>query len=81
MVINGQQSSWEDGSAVVSQCSNLGPLLFQLHISNLSEGLKYNPKFFTGDISQFAVFKDMNLPQNELNAELSEINNGNINGK
>ena len=55
VVLNGQHSSWSDVLAGALQGSILGPLLFLIHINDLSDGLQFNPKLFAGDTSLFAT--------------------------
>ena len=51
--MNGQYSSWVDVYAGVPQGSILGPLLFLIHINDLSDGLKTECKLFVDDTSVF----------------------------
>ena len=60
VVLNGQDSSWRDLNAGVPQGSILRPLLFLVHINDLLNGLKSNPKLFADDTSLFSVIHDVN---------------------
>ena len=66
--------SWKDDTTGVFQSSIFGLLIFLIHIDQLSEGLKFNPKPLA-DISLYSAVKDINLSQNELNENLVKINN------
>ena len=46
----------------VPQGSILGPLLFLIHVNNLSNGMSSNCKFFADDISLFSVSNQEQLP-------------------
>ena len=70
MLLIGQDSSWRDVNASVSQVSVLGPLLFLVY--DLSNSLKSHRKLFADDIS---LNHDVNLPQFDLNEDLDKINN------
>ena len=52
----------------------LGPLLFLIYISDLSEGLSSNAKLFADDASLFIVVHDSNTSALELNSDLAKIN-------
>ena len=75
MVLNCQRSSWRDVNAGVRNGSILGPLLFQVYINDLPNGLKSNPKLFADNTSLFSVIYDVNSSQIDLNEDLDKINN------
>ena len=55
IVINRKHSSWVSVEAAVPQGSILGPLYFQISITNLSDDLASNQKLFADDTSLFSV--------------------------
>ena len=55
IVINRKHSSWVSVEAAVPQGSILGPLYFQIYITNLSDDLASNQKLFADDTSLFSV--------------------------
>ena len=63
VVLNGQNSSWSDVLAGVSQGSILGPLLFLIYVNDLFDGLQCNPKLFADDTSLFATVHNTNKQQ------------------
>ena len=73
VVLNDQHPSRRDVNAGVSQGSILGPLLFLVYISDLSNGLKSNPKLFADDTSLFSVIHDVNSSQIDLNEDLDKM--------
>ena len=66
-VSNGQRSSWADIKAGVPQCSIQGPLLFLVHINDLTENLQSNLKLFADDTSLFSIVADEALSNSYLN--------------
>ena len=73
VVLNGQHLCWSDVLADVPLGSILGPLLFPIYISGLSDGLQCNPKLFAGDTSLFATVYNFNKATNDLNNDLIKI--------
>ena len=57
IVINRKHSSWVSVEAAVPQGSILGPLYFQIYITNLSDDLASNQKLFADDTSLFSVLE------------------------
>ena len=70
VVLNCHYSSWADFRTGVSQGSILGPLLFLIHINDLSDGLKSKCKLFADDTSLFSVVYDINTSASDLNEDL-----------
>ena len=54
VVLNGQESDWEDLHSGVPQGSVLGPLLFLIYINDLTDNITSNIKLFADDSSLFA---------------------------
>ena len=73
--MNGQCSSWADVIAGVPQGSVLGPLLFLIYISDLSDGLKSECKLFADETSLFSIVHDINTSASDLNEDLEKIGN------
>ena len=63
VVLNGQNSSWENVNAGVLQGSILGPLLFLIYINDLSNGEASNCKLFADDTSLFHLLTTSNEGQ------------------
>ena len=74
VVLNGQNSSWANVHAGVPQGSILGPLIFLIYISDLSDNLTSNAKLFADDTSLFSVVHDVNTSAKELNDDLKKVN-------
>ena len=51
----------------------LGPLLFLIYISNLSDGLSSTCKIFADDTSQFSFVHDKYVSRDKLNSDLKKI--------
>ena len=75
VVLNGKVSTWKNINAGVPQGSILGPLLFLIYISDLTEGLTTSVKLFADDTSLFSVVHDTQTSANDLNKDLEIINN------
>ena len=73
VALNGQFSSWTSIEAGVPQGSILGPLLFLIHINDLSDDLMSNVKLFADDTSLFSVVHDVNTSSTDLNNDLRKI--------
>ena len=74
VVLNGINSSREEVNAGVPQGSVLGPLLFLIYINDLPDGLRSTAKLFADDTSLFSVVTDVRKSCNDLNSDLSLIN-------
>ena len=65
VILNGQCSSWADIPFGASQCFIAWPLLFLIHINNLSVGLKSECKLFAEDTCLFSVVHDFVISKND----------------
>ena len=74
VVLNGQNLSFTNIHAGVSQGSILGPLLFLICINDLSDNLTSNAKLFADDASLFSVVHDVNTSAKALNNDLKKVN-------
>ena len=72
VLLNGQVSDWSDVRAGVPQGSILDPLLFLIHINDLS-GLSSNAELFADNTSLFSVIHDSNTSALELNSNLAKM--------
>ena len=81
VVLDGQHPSCQDIKAGVPRDSILGPLLFLVHINNLTENLDSNPKVFADDTSLFSPVTHEPLSSPHLNDDLSKLMIGLINAK
>ena len=75
VVLIGQKSTLENVNAEVSQGSILEPLLFLIHINDLSGNLSSKAKLFAEDTSLFNAVHDINTSANELNNYLRKVSN------
>ena len=75
VVLNGQNLSWENVNAGVSQGSILGPLLFLIYINDLSNRVFSNCKLFADDTSLFSVVNDIQSSTANLRNDLTAISN------
>ena len=71
--MKGQHSAWINIEAAVPKGFILGPLFFLIYISNLSDDLNANPKWYAEDTSLFSVAQNMNSTTSDLNSDLSKI--------
>ena len=71
--MKGQHSAWINIEAAVPKGFILGPLFFLIYISNLSDDLNSNPKWYAEDTSLFSVAQNMNSTTSDLNSDLSKI--------
>ena len=71
-MLNGQSSSWTNVNAGVPRGCILGPLLFEMYINDLPDGLSSNAKLFADDTSLFSVVHDINTSAIELNSDLKK---------
>ena len=60
VLLNDQESSWLPIKAGVQQGLILGPLLFLIYITDLSDRLNSIPKLFVDDASLFSTVQDLN---------------------
>ena len=74
VALNGQFCSWTSIEAEVRQGLILGPLLFLIYINDLSNDLITNVKLLADDTSLASVVHDVNTSANNLNNDLSKIN-------
>ena len=72
VVLNGQNSSWANVEAGVSQGFILGPLLFLIYINDLPDNLSTNAKLFSDNTSLFSVVGDIATSSCDLNHNLDE---------
>ena len=75
VVLNGKVSHWTSNEAEVPQGSMLGPLLFLIHINDLSDDLSTNAMLFADGTSLFSIVRDINTSAAHLNNDLRKISN------
>ena len=66
--------SWVDIRTGLTQGVILGPLSFSVYVNDLPNGLKSEFKLFADDNSLFSVARDVNTSANNINKNLSLIN-------
>ena len=81
VALNGPFSSLTSIEVGVPQGSILEPLLFLIYINDLSDDLITNVKLFADDTFLFSVVYDVNTSANNLNNNLSKINDWEIQWK
>ena len=59
VVLNGTSSHWTRVKSDVPQGSDLGPLLFILHINNLPDNVTCGIKLFADDTKIYSTIKDI----------------------
>ena len=72
-MFNGKSSTWLPIIVDVRQSSILGPLFFLICTNDLSKNLSSITKLFADDTSIFYVVHDADLPENQLDDDLSKI--------
>ena len=72
-ILNYQCSSWADIHAGVQQGSILGPLLFFIHINDLSNDIKSKCILFADDTSLFSGAHGIDTSANDLNHDIEKI--------
>ena len=73
VILNGQQSEWQEVSAGVPQGSVLGPLFFLIYINDLTDNLKCDVKLFADDTSLFTVVENESISAQNMNSDLEKI--------
>ena len=79
VLLNGQDSTWENINAGVPQGSILSPLLFLIYIKDLAEDHTTNAKLLGDDTSLFPIVHASQTSANDVNKDLSIINNWKMN--
>ena len=75
VVLNGQNTIFENGNVGVAQGTILGPLLLLIYINDLSSGMSSNCKLFADVTSLFSVVKDIQSSAATLHNDLTVIRN------
>ena len=75
VVLNGQYSVQKSVTAVVTQGTVLGSLLFLIYINDLPVGLTTNVKLFVDDTSLFSFVNNASVSASRLNSDLVKTGN------
>ena len=70
IVLDRQYSSRGATKSGFPRCSILGPLLCLIYISDLFDGLAYNPDLFADDVSLVPVVENMTKSANDVSNHL-----------
>ena len=73
VVINGVESTWAFLEAGVPQGSILGPLLFLVYVSDITDGIESDINLFADDTSLLQIVDDPTTSANTLNADLNRL--------
>ena len=73
VVLNGQSSSWATLQTGVPQGSILGPLLFLIYVSDITENLETDANIFADDTAIADIVSDPLISANKLNSDLSKL--------
>ena len=73
VVINGVESTWAFLEAGVPQGSILGPLLFLVYVTDITDGIESDINLFADDTSLSQIVDDQTMSANILNADLKSL--------